>query len=979
VEALCDELLIRVTEFFRDPDVFAALREKILPRILRGKKAGEPVRIWAAGCSTGEEVYSIAITLFEFLGEKASGTAILIFGTDTGERAIEIARAGIYAADRVKNVSKERLQRFFHKVNGNYQVEDKVREMCIFARHDLIRDPPFSRMDFVSCRNVLIYFDTSLQRKVLACFHYSLKNQGVLLLGKSESLGSHWDLFAPLDRKLKFFTRKGGTHELLNVVPAPHERLLYGRPGKATLPPLDLEKQADQMVWESSGYAGLVVNDDLEILHFRGDTGRWLRPAPGKATLQLMRILREEILLDVRSVFQKARRSGRTARAEEIEFQDNDHTSVVNVEVRPLAQRSPGRNFLILFEPVAVRTAPAKGPKGKERQSGQRQGKEVLRLRRELARTREYVQSVIRDQETTNEELKTANEEALSSMEELQSTNEELETAKEELQSSNEELVTLNEQLQDRNAELASRSDQLNNVLTASDIPILILDSDLHIRLFTSPAEKVLGLVHADIGRLITRLRLTIQIPGLGELISTVVGKGADEWRELQAEDGQWYALQVHPFLTGARSIEGVLMAFFNITERKKNEQALIEYRDQLAAEVSALALLREMSERLWRCHDLTEGLEVAIDAGMKLLGADRGDIQLLGAEKGILEIAAHRGFVADFPDPFRAVSAADGSAVGRSLGTGTRIVVEDVQTDPDFAPHRAAAAAGGFRAMQSTPLFGTDGRLIGIFSTRFRTPHRPGSQELSRFDLYARQAAEFIERLRTEEQLRVTAAMISAHESGNREVARELHDVFCQELVGVGMEIVALEKVSPDSGLSDRLAEVEKKIMVVAEDLHRASRQLHPAIVEELGLEPALRQECDSFRQVHGMPADLVATKVPAILPYDVALCLYRIAQEALRNVQKHATSADRVQVCLDGGPEGITLRIEDTGGGFDPDQARRKGGLGLVSMEERARLVNGKVTIQSQPGKGTSVSAFVPLKPPPPAKKKPPEVDLV
>jgi signal transduction histidine kinase len=367
---------------------------------------------------------------------------------------------------------------------------------------------------------------------------------------------------------------------------------------------------------------------------------------------------------------------------------------------------------------------------------------------------------------------------------------------------------------------------------------------------------------------------------------------------------------------------------------------------------VSALERVRETNDILWQCHDLRQGLEQAIDAGIALVGADMGHIQLLNLEKQVLEIVAQRGFGPDFLEHFREVFAAEGSACGRSLRSNQRVVVEDVELDREFAPHLAVAAAAGYRAVQSTPLVGAGGETIGIFSTHFRKPHRPTDIELARFDLYANRVALFVERLRSEGQLQaLTRKLLLAQEEDNRQVARELHDVFSQELMGISMEISSLKK--------NRKSECDQ----TAKRLHQTSRQLHPGVLEDLGLEPALRQECESFQSAYKIPTDFSANHVPANIPLDVALCLYRVVQESLRNVWKHAKDTDKVWVSLTGSPDGITLTVKDQGDGFELDAALRKGGLGLISMDERVRAESGKLTVQSKPGDGTVVTAFVPL----------------
>ena len=1096
VDALFADLLILVTEFFRDPEVFLTLEHEIVPRILKSKTAGEPIRIWVAGCSTGEEVYSIAISLLHRLGEKAFGTQIQIFGTDVSEKSIEKARHGVYSQAELKHVSKDRLRRYFTASNGDFQINESIRELCVFARHDLTRDAPFSRLDLVSCRNVLIYMEPPLQRRTLTAFHYALRPNGILLLGKSENLGSHTDLFTTEDRKNKFFRKSAGAKVSVSVVQPPYERIQPAKFAKETLPGIDLEKEATRLVWERYAHAGLVVDGELHIVHFLGDTSPYLRHTAGKASLQLMRVLRDEFALEVRAALQKAAHGEASVRLKGIEFRHDGHLSKADIEVRPLLMSGRDKSYVILFEPGAAagENGTVKGDAGSKAatQRDKNRDREVARLRDELAQTRGYVQAVIRDQEATNEELKTSNEEALSSMEELQSTNEELETAKEELQSSNEELVTLNEQLQNRNLELGQLSTDLSNVLAGIDIPIVILGVDQCIRRFTPSAERLLGLIPGDIGRPIGKLRLDVNVPDLDQLISSTIRKNLEHARELQSESGHWYMLRAHPFLAaGEDKVQGVLLAFVDIdemkkrqqeamtraeqseataeallqsagqailacnpagqitvanssaermfgypregligkslnsilperfrqgqskdhpawfpptqdhspdlaglrsdgsefpmevtlsfvregntalqvafltevTERRKVEQKLAKRSENLTQEVIALNRLRLANDNLWEIHELRKGLEEVLDAGISLLGADMGHIELLNSATQALELMAHRGFGQDYLAHFKGISASNGSS--RSLHTLSRIIIEDVDANPEFRIYRAAAAMGGYRALISTPLIGADRKPIGVISTCFRQPHRPSEQELGWLDLYVQRAALFIERVQSEEQMqRVTRAVLAAQEEGNREIARELHDVYSQDLAALGMKLSALKSDLQLEGEQEfRYASIREDVVDLANRLHQASRALHPATVEDLGLEVSLRHNCESFESTYAIPVEFVANNVPGGIPRETAMCLYRVAQESLNNVQKHARETEKVWVFLTGDREGVTLTVKDQGGGFELDDALRKGGIGLISMEERVRAEGGTLTIQSKPGTGTTVTAFVPL----------------
>jgi two-component system CheB/CheR fusion protein len=921
LDALFEDILIHVTGFFREREVFAALQKQVLPALLAAKPAGEPFRIWVAGCSTGEEAYSIAICLLESMGQRAAGIPIQIFATDVSDAAIEKARAGVYPEVEFREVAPERLRRFFTRVNGHYEVNKTLREICVFARHDVTKDPPFSKLDLVSCRNLLIYFEPVLQKKVLARFHYALKSNGVLLLGKSESVAST-DLFTPTDRKLKVFTKNPAASISFEALHTMHEMLAPRGNGqnRGGPPGLDLEKEADRIVWERYTHGGLVVNNELQILHYRGDTSPYLKPIPGKATLNLLKMVREDLQLELRAAIQTARRTGSSVRREAVRFQHDQEMRAVNLEIRPLpAADGQGRCFLILFEDASVPSRPrALKPavrKAKEPTTG---NKEVRRLQNELARTREYLQAVIRDQESTNEELKTTNEEALSSMEELQSTNEELETAKEELQSSNEELVTLNEQLQNTNTELGHLSDDLNNVLSGVEIPVVILDGERRIRRFTAPAQKLFGLVPDDIGRPLGDLRFGISIRDVKELISAATATAGEVQQEIQSEDGHWYSLRIHPFQTREHKIEGVLMAFVDIHDLKQHQAALQKDRNLIAS-------ILEVAEAL---------LVMILDPDGKIVEFNHACRQLTGYSLEEVKGAHLWDFL---------LAPQDGAA----MRTTFKEMVGGV------SQHRESylvTKSGAHRliAWFNNSVVGKQGTVESVIFTGIDQTERAEAQQ---------RAQEGEANVR-----RLLATVISAQEGERRELAREIHDVFSQQLAAVGMEISTLAQSVEIPGLTERLAELSKKLGVLADDLHRTSRQLHPAILNELGLASALREECAAFERQFGIPVRFTSTDLPASFPEDISLCLYRVAQESLRNIREH-TGATMVQVSLKGGDEEVRLRVEDTGDGFDVNEARKSGGLGLISMEERVNFVNGKFTIDSKPGTGTVVEVSVPL----------------
>jgi two-component system CheB/CheR fusion protein len=592
VEALYREILIKVTGFFRDPEMFQTLKSRVLPEIVSRLSPESPIRIWVPGCATGEEAYSLAILLLEYLGERNLNSPVQIFATDVSEDAIEKARSGIYLENISLDVTPERLRRFFIKLDGNYQVSKTLRDVCIFARQNIAKDPPFSKLDLISCRNVLIYLEPVLQKRIIPMFHYALKNHGFLLLGSSETTGTFHDLFEMVNRRHRIYVKRQiVNHHRFEFEPgafAPGRHDMAGRPAKPgeETTAADLQKEADRIVLSQFGPPGVIINDEFEVVQFRGRTSPFLEPAPGKASLNLLKMVREGLLLEIRHAVQEAKRTGEMVRRKNIPTKQNGFHEI-DFEVIPLHSIHQGRHYLIVFR----ESPPVSGPPGqKDKKGSEGSDRKINQLKQELVATRQYLQSIIEEQEATNEELQSANEEILSSNEELQSINEELETAKEELQSTNEELTTVNEELQNRNSELSQINDDLNNLLSSVNMAIVMLDHDLRIRRFTPMAGRILNLIATDIGRPITDLRPAIQAPDLGNLIHDVLDTVSVKEREVTDTEGRWYSLSIRPYRTSDNRIAGVVLILINIDIIKRGEGANQAYQELLQAAVEAAA-----------------------------------------------------------------------------------------------------------------------------------------------------------------------------------------------------------------------------------------------------------------------------------------------------------------------------------------------------------------------------------------------------
>ncbi|MGA2700296.1 MAG: chemotaxis protein CheB [Isosphaeraceae bacterium] len=609
VEALYQDILINVTSFFREPQTFEVLKERVFPEILRAKSQDTPIRVWVPGCSTGQEAYSLAIALVEFLETQPVGPPILIFATDLSETGSLVkAREGVYPVNIVAEVSPERLRRFFTKEQETYRINKSIRDLCVFAKQNVAVDPPFSHVDLISCRNLLIYLTPVLQKRVIPTFHYALNPNGFLVLGASETIGSFDKLFGVVDPKSRIYVKKTAG---LRRYPHFHGRDVFtGEPADLQLTALttasvDWQRAADSVVLKEYAPAGVLVNDDLDILQFRGQTGDYLTPPPGEPNHNLLKMAREGLVPPLRDALKECRQGNAPVRRTGVRIRGEGAIRETDLLVLPVKLPGTGeRCCLVLFdeprhEPTAVSgsAADATGPNSPARWlprwlrrpfprattsvaagvSAPPDEGEADRLRQELAAMRDYLQSVIEQKEAVNEELRSANEEILSSNEELRSTNEEMETAKEELQSVNEELVTVNEQLMNRNLELTRVSDDMTNLLGSANVPMVAVGVDLRIRWFTPSAGKVLSLLPADVGRPIGELRMLFDLSELGALITEVIDSVQTEEREVRDRDGHWYMLRIRPYRTAENKIDGAVVVLADIDEAKRAQMRLRE------------------------------------------------------------------------------------------------------------------------------------------------------------------------------------------------------------------------------------------------------------------------------------------------------------------------------------------------------------------------------------------------------------------
>lgn len=567
VGELFRDLLINVTSFFREPAVFAALARQI-GSYLENRSSDDPFRIWVAGCSTGEEAYTAAIVVLEALEAASSKSSFQLIATDVSEAAIDRARTGTYSSAIEQDVSRERLNRRFHRVDSGYRISQAIRDCCIFARHDLTVDPPFSRLDLVICRNVLIYIAAHVQRRILPMFHYSLNPGGMLVLGSAESAEGSPELFAPLDAEHRIYTRRAtpaGAAATAYSIPLYRQRSVAPQPSVAQTQfqaAGSVETTALRILRNLYAPPGVLVTSDLEVLHFHGRTNPFLRPSPqGEATLNLLRLVNEALIFPIRRAADMAAAGNEPVRESGIWMEDEGRRLEVDVQVIPVSHANM-RCFLVLFEgrpgaPAEVEAGPESGPPGSVEA-------ELARTRAELSEARDYLRKITEQHEAATEELRAANEEAQSTNEELQSANEELRTAKEEVQSSNEELISVNEELNHRNAELSTATNDLSNVLNAVDIPILMVGMDMRLRRFTPAAERLLNLSSSDVGREIKGLHMNFHSAKIAEMVATAARTLAVQEYSGTDSGGRWYSVIARPYRTLDDRIDGAVAAFID-------------------------------------------------------------------------------------------------------------------------------------------------------------------------------------------------------------------------------------------------------------------------------------------------------------------------------------------------------------------------------------------------------------------------------
>lgn len=762
---LLGDLLIGVTNFFRDRKAFDEFEREVIPRLFEQKTIQHVVRVWSTGCSTGEEAYSVAMLLLEYAAQLPAPPEIQIFATDIDENALRLARLGMYSEAIETDVSPHRLQQFFTKEPGGYRIKKAVRDLVVFASHNLILDPPFSKLDAVICRNLLIYFNRQAQERVLESFHFGLRPGGFLFLGLSESTDGASDLYDSVNQKYRLFQRKSESRSPHVAHPFPRlSSALQGLSGVGGKAPQSPEKTPKLKAADGNSHLRLVeqfappsvlVNADAEIVFLSKDAGRFLRIVGGKPTLDLMKVILPELRLELRSALFQTIRTGLSTEARRIPLEQEGRLSVINLVIRPSFE--PGNDatyYLVQFIEIDETLGEEVKEPVDEHSRAMMSG-----LEEESKRLREQLQQTVSNYEAIVEELKSSNEELQSVNEELRSSGEELEVSKEELQSLNEELHTINQELRINVEEVTKINDDLLNLMASTEIATVFLDRSLRIKRFTPQAANIFNLIPSDVGRPLDNITHKLHYENLQQDAEQVILNLRNTEQEVSSQDERFYLVRMLPYRTTQDVIDGVVLNVVDITKLKKAEA-------EASAELRATQLLHDLNMRLVGEDDFQVIYEEILGTAIQLTRADAGKLQILNTESKELELLAARGFEPALVKDFFRINANSRVSSATALAEGKRTITTfdtPGAHDPDHLYKMYLDA--GFISAQSTPLVSLSGKVIGMLSTYWRTHCRLNERELRFLDLLGRQAANSVEQwlikealLQSNERIRIAA-----------------------------------------------------------------------------------------------------------------------------------------------------------------------------------------------------------------------------
>jgi two-component system, chemotaxis family, CheB/CheR fusion protein len=998
VTGLADDLLIHVTGFFRDAEAWEALRQRVIIPLVRSHEPEGEIRCWVAACSSGEEAYSLAMLLVEESERAGKRLNIKVFATDTAERTLSNARSGLYPGGIESDMPPERLQRFFDRDDAVYRVRQDLRERVVFAPQNILSDPPFSRLDIVTCRNLLIYLEPEVQQRVFALIHFGLRDGGALFLGNSETVPSGAGLFEPTDKKARIYKRVGPTRHGAIEFPLPRGVARDSRMSARALPlpsgtaPSIAQLTARALVASHIG-AAVTVDRDGRIVYYQGDTKPYLAQPGGAPTQELLALAGEQVRGAVRMALQRAMANQAPARATGgWTTNDEGHRRRVLVTASPLESSGTPELFVVSFQQGGEPEPPAG-------QGGDDVGGEPAEPSEEVRRLRDELQSAIEELQASSEEHKAAAEEAMSVNEELQSSNEELETSKEEMQSLNEELSTVNSQLQAKMDELQRVTSDLRGLLASTDIAVIFLDAQFRIRRYTPAARKLLELIGSDIGRPLDDLAKKFIDPDLLDDAGSVLERLVPAEREVRSNDGRWYARRVLPYRTAEDRIEGVVITFVDISDRKRAHDLAASAGDTARGDLESMTSLHTVANLLAGTTDLNSALEEILVAALEVHSTSRGELQLYEPESQTLRVAVQRGPLSEtagggsspveLSDPV--------SPAAQAIRERTPVLIEDVAQQMPAAPLRENWLAAGVRAVQCCPLLARDGEPLGVLSMHFSRPHRADERSLRISQLLARLGADTVERMRVEEE---RARVLRSEQLARRALdeAAQMKDDFLATLshelrtplsaILLWGKILRSRSVSSeelDKGLGAIVDSANAQARLI-EDLLDNSRAAAGKLELELG-EADLQQIVRSVIEQNSPAASAKNLHIESELSPQVgtviadAMRIRQVVWNLLANAVKFTPDGGRIRVALTRAGDEMRLVVSDNGVGITPEflphifdrfrqyeaaMTRKHGGLGLglAISKQLVEMHGGVIRAQSSgAGMGATFTVVLPM----------------
>jgi two-component system, chemotaxis family, CheB/CheR fusion protein len=961
VTGLADDLLIHVTGFFRDPEAWEALRQRVIIPLVKSREPDGSIRCWVAACSSGEEAYSLAMLLVEESERADKPLNIKVFATDTAERTLSNARNGVYPGGIESDMPPERLQRFFDREDAIYRVRQDLRERVVFAPQNVLSDPPFSRIDIVTCRNLLIYLQPEVQQRVFALVHFGLREGGTLFLGNSETVPAGWGMFEPIDKKARIYKRVGPTRH--GAVDFPLARVVAPEGAEVSRPAALAAAGAPSVAQLTARalvalhiQAAVTVNRNYRVIYYQGDTKPYLGQPTGEPTQDVLALANESVRGAVRLALQRSMAEGTVERVPTSSLIDAEGKRCrVVVTASPLPSTEAPELFVVSFQ-ERVESEPARFVE----QEGETEG--VRETAEEIQRLREELKSAIEQLQASGEEHKAAAEEAMSVNEELQSTNEELETSKEEMQSLNEELTTVNAQLHAKMDELQKTSGDLRTLLASTDIAVIFLDSQFRIRRYTPTVKKLLELIGSDVGRPLSDLATKFIDPDLLDDAQSVLDNLVPVEREVRGDDGRWYARRALPYRTADDRIEGVVITFVDISDRKRAHDLAAKVGEAATGDLKAMNSLQAATKLLVGAKDMPGVLEEILVAALELHATHLGGLQLYDATTQTLGNATHRGLSADFVEALGAASLSDAaSPAARALREQRPLLIEDLERESE-TPLRDKCLASGIRAVHCVPLLTRDGELLGVMTVYFQHPHRPDERTARITDLLARLGADTVERMRVEEE---RARLLRSEQLARRALddAAQMKDDFLATLsheLRTPLSAILLWGKLLRSTTDDR-EKMNKAVDAILDSAEAQARLIEDlldsaaAAAGKVRLEPREMDLAATVRAVleQNEPAARAKNlRVEALLSPDAGVIvadptrIRQVVWNLLINAVKFTPEGGRVTVSLARAGDDVQISISDTGAGIPPDFlpyifdrfrqyeasiTRKYGGLGL------------------------------------------------